>query len=218
MNTSHMMPMNVEAEEAILGGILIDPDAISRVADLLKPEYFAIVAHQRIFSAAMTLMSQGHSSDLMTVTTWLTDHGKLDGIGGLSKLAQLVDRTVSATNIDQYAGLIEEKYRRRKLIQAGFKIAESANQTARDLGEIIAEAETNILSINNRAKSQTTPSVADCLTGVWASLETGSVPGYLTGLHDLDTLMGGLVRKDLTIVAARASMGKTWFAIYLAIQ
>jgi replicative DNA helicase len=213
-----MMPMNVEAEEAILGGILIDPDAISRVIDLLKPEYFAISAHQRIYSAAVTLLTQGHSSDLITMANWLTDRGQLDSIGGLAKLTQLVDRTVSAVNIDQYADLIEEKYRRRQLIKTGFKIAEAGTQTSRDLEEVIAEAETDILSINNHAKAQTTPSVATCLAEVWGSLENSTPPGYLTGLYDLDALMGGLVRKDLTIIAARASMGKTWFAIYLALQ
>ena len=213
-----MMPMNVEAEEAILGGILIDPEAISRIADSLKPEYFAIGAHQRIFTAAMTLFAQGHSADLMTVTNWLTDRGQLDGVGGLSKLAQLVDRTVSATNIDQYGDLIEEKYRRRRLIQTGLKIAEAGNQTARDLEELIAEAETDILSINSNSNSQEFSIIGDCLNEVWASLEAGAPPGYFTGLHDLDELIGGLVRKDLIIVAARASMGKTWFAIHLALQ
>jgi replicative DNA helicase len=213
-----MMPMNVEAEEAILGGILIDPDAISRVADLLQPEYFAISAHQRIFSAAISLMAQGNSSDLMTVTTWLTDHGQLDSIGGLSKLAQLVDRTVSAVNIDQYATLLQEKYQRRKLIQAGIKIAELGNQTARNLEEIIAEAESEILGINSHTNCQEFSTIGDCLNEAWVSLENGTPPGYFTGLHDLDELIGGLVRKDLIIVAARASMGKTWLAIHLALQ
>lgn len=213
-----MMPMNVEAEEAILGGILLDPDAISRIADLLKPEYFAIAAHQRIFSAAFSLFTQGHSADLITVTNWLTDRGQLDGIGGLSKLAQLVDRTVSAVNIDQYADLIEEKYRRRKLIQTGLKIAETGNQTARNLEELIAEAETDILSINTHTNSQEFSTIANCLGETWASLEDGAPPGYFTGLHDLDELIGGLPRKDLIVVAARASMGKTWFAIHLALE
>jgi replicative DNA helicase len=104
------------------------------------------------------------------------------------------------------------------LIKTGFKIAEAGTQTSRDLEEVIAEAETDILSINNHAKAQTTPSVATCLAEVWGSLENSTPPGYLTGLYDLDALMGGLVRKDLTIIAARASMGKTWFAIYLALQ
>lgn len=218
MNTSHLMPTSIEAEEAILGGILIDPTAISRVADLLKPEFFAITAHQRIFSAAMTLLTQGHSTDLMTVTNWLTDHGQLDGIGGLTKLAQLVDRTVSAVNIDQYAGLVEEKYRRRKLIEAGINITQAAGQTARDLEEIIAEAETSILSISTHIKSQEFSIMGDCISGAWADLETGSPPGYLTGLHDLDDLIGGVQREELIIVAARASMGKTWFANHLALQ
>ena len=213
-----MMPMNVEAEEAILGGILIDPEAISRVADLLKPEYFAISAHQRIFSAAMTLFTQGNSADLMTVTNWLTDRGQLDGIGGLTKLAQLVDRTVSAVNIDRYADLVEEKYRRRRLIQTGLKIAETGNQTGRNLEELIAEAETDILDINSHTNLQQISTVGDCLAEVWANLEAGTPPGYLTGLYDLDQLIGGLVRKDLIVVAARASMGKTWFAIHLALE
>jgi len=213
------MMLNVEAEEAILGGILIDPEAISRIGDSLKPEYFAIAAHQRIFSAAMALFTQGHSADLMTVTNWLTDRGQLDGIGGLSKLAQLVDHTVSATNIDQYADLIEEKYRRRKLRETAINIAEAAGQTARDLEEIIAEAETDILSINNcSAGAQEFFTISDCLSEVWASFEAGAPPGYLTGLHDLDELIGGLPKKDLVVVAARASMGKTWFAIHLALQ
>jgi replicative DNA helicase len=213
-----MMPMNVEAEECILGGILIDPDGISRVADLIQPEYFAIAAHQAIYRAAAALLSRGQPTDLMTVTTWLTDHKQLDAIGGLTKLAQLVDRTVSAVNIDQYAALIEDKYKRRKLIHAGIKIAEGGSQTSRELEELIQEAETEILSINSRANSQEISSVGDCLAGVWASLEIGTPPGYLTGLHDLDELIGGLSRKDLIIVAARASMGKTWFAIFLALQ
>jgi replicative DNA helicase len=217
-STSHTLLASVEAEEAILGGILIDPTAISRVADLLKPEYFAIGAHQRIFTAAMHLLAQGHSTDLMVMTNWLTDHGQLDSIGGLAKLAQLVDRTVSAVNIDQYAGLIEEKYRRRQLREAAVNIAEAAGQTARDLEEIIAEAETEILSINNRINSQEFSTIGACLREVWASLENGIPPGYFTGLHDLDELVGGLPRKDLIIVAARASMGKTWFAIHLALQ
>ena len=213
-----MMPMNVEAEEAILGGILIDPDAISRIADSLKPEYFAIGAHQRIFSAAAALLTQGHSTDLMTVTNWLQDRGQLDGIGGLSKLAQLVDRTVSTVNIDQYARLIEEKYRRRRLIQTGLKIAEAGSQTARDLEELIAEAETDVLSINCHSNSQEFSMVADCVPEIWASLEDGAPPGYFTGLHDLDELIGGLSREDLVVVAARASMGKTWFAIFLTLH
>ena len=213
-----MMPMNVEAEECILGGILMDPDAINRVADLIEPEFFAIAAHQTIYRAAIALLSRGQATDLMTVTTWLTDHKHLEAVGGLTKLAQLVDRTVSAVNIDQYATLIEDKYKRRKLIHAGIKIAEAGGQTSRDLEELIQEAETEILSINSRTSSQEISSVGDCLAEVWASLEIGAPPGYLTGLHDLDELIGGLSRKDLIIVAARASMGKTWFAIFLALQ
>ena len=109
-------PQNIEAEEAILGGILLDPEAISRVWDRLLPEAFYISAHKGIYQAAQKLHSQGKPTDLLSVMAWLSDHDLLTRIGGKSKLAQLVDRTVSAVNIDALATLVMDKYLRRKLI------------------------------------------------------------------------------------------------------
>lgn len=211
------MPMNVEAEEAILGGILIDPEAFSRVSELLSPEIFAINAHQIIYRAAATLSSQGKPTDLMSVCNWLINHEQLDKIGGQSKLAQLIDRTVSAVNVDQYALLIEEKYKRRKLIEAGYKIAQLGQELAMPLEDILASAEKQILAINAN-NIQEISSTGDCAISVMADLESGYKPGYSSGLVDLDNLIGGLVKKDLVIVAARASMGKTWFGGHLALQ
>jgi replicative DNA helicase len=214
---SDLMPTNVEAEEAILGGILIDPEAISRVSELLTPEIFAISAHQIIYRAITALFSQGKSTDLMSVTSWLIDHDQLQKVGGQMKLAQLVDRTVSAVNIDQYAVLIEDKYKRRKLIEAGYKIAQLGQELAMPLEDILASAEEQILAINAN-NIQEIWSVSDCMSAVMADLDAGHKPGYTSGLPDLDNLIGGLVKKDLIIVAARASMGKTWFGGHLALQ
>lgn len=214
---SDLMPMNVEAEEAILGGILIDPEAISRVSELLTPEIFAISAHQIIYRALTALFAQGKPTDLMSVTAWLIDHDQLQRIGGQMKLAQLVDRTVSAVNIDQYAILVEDKYKRRKLIEAGMKIAQLGQELAMPLEDILASAEEQILAINAN-NIQEIWSVSDCMSAVMADLDAGHKPGYTSGLPDLDNLIGGLVKKDLIIVAARASMGKTWFGGHLALQ
>ena len=103
-------PQNIDAEEAILGGILLDPEAMGRVLELLRPEAFYISAHQEIYRAAIALQAQGRPTDLMSVTSYLNDHGLLDKVGGQTRIAELVDRTISAVNIDQYAQLVMEKY------------------------------------------------------------------------------------------------------------
>ncbi|MEQ9370665.1 MAG: DnaB-like helicase N-terminal domain-containing protein [Coleofasciculus chthonoplastes F3-SA18-01] len=119
---STLPPQNLEAEEAILGGIMLDPEAMGRVVDLLKPEAFYISAHQEIYRAAWTIYGEDKPTDFMSVTTWLHDHKKLDKVGGQAKIAQLLERTVSAVNIDRYAELVMDRFLRRQLIQSGNEI------------------------------------------------------------------------------------------------
>ena len=114
-------PSCIEAEEAILGGIVLDPEAINRVSDRLVEEAFYIGAHKQIYQAALRLHSQGKPTDLLAVTSWLTDREMLSRIGGKSKLVSLLDRTVSAVNIDALAALVMDKYLRRKLLIAGIR-------------------------------------------------------------------------------------------------
>ncbi|MGK7920558.1 MAG: DnaB-like helicase N-terminal domain-containing protein, partial [Trichodesmium sp.] len=109
MQSERLPPQNIEAEEAILGGILLDPEAINRVTELLRPDFFAIQAHQIIYKAMWQLYNQGKPTDLMTVTSWLADNNQLEKIGGQVKIVQLLERTVSAVNIDQYAALVVDK-------------------------------------------------------------------------------------------------------------
>lgn len=206
-------PQNIDAEEAILGGILLDPDAIARILDILKPEAFYLSAHQEIFRAALTLTNQGTPVDLMSITTWLQDRGLLDKIGGQSKLVQLVDRTVSAVNIDQYAQLVTDKYLRRKLISAGHQISQLGHDTKRDLEHVLDEAEQKVFSITQVRPSQGLTAAADILTKTFSEIEERSVgmalPGLACGFYDLDGKTQGFQRSDLIIVAGRPSMGKT---------
>jgi replicative DNA helicase len=111
--TNDVLPNNIEAEEAILGGILLDPSAMSQVADLLSPSAFFVIVHQQIYATALELYHQDKPTDLMAVSTWLSDRKLLDKVGGQAKLAQLLNRTVSASNIDRYTELILNKYKRR---------------------------------------------------------------------------------------------------------
>lgn len=205
-------PQNIDAEESILGGILLDPEAINRVSDLIRPEAFYLSAHQEIYKAMLTLQSQGCPTDLMSVTSWLRDKGLLERVGGQTKLVQLVDRTVSAVNIDQYATLVMDKYMRRKLIQVGNKIAHLGHETSADLEQILDQSEQEIFSVTQDRPQQGLTVAADILTHTFADIESRSLgmvlPGLSCGFYDLDAMTQGFQRSDLIIVAGRPSMGK----------
>jgi replicative DNA helicase len=217
---AELMPTNIEAEEAILGGILIDPEAISRIAETLRADFFAITSHQIIYKAALDLFSQGKPTDLMTVTTWLADRDQLEKVGGQGKLAELVERTVSAVNIDQYVTLIEDKYLRRKLIEAGNEIVQLGYQTAMPLESVLDQSEQKIFGITQDRQQQDLVSIGETLIYTFKDIEQrheGAIlPGIKSGFYDLDHVTGGFQRSDLIIVAGRPSMGKTSFSVSIA--
>ncbi len=214
---NHLPPQNIEAEESILGGILLDPHAISRVADMLPNEAFYVMAHQQIYQAALDLYHKDQPCDFMTVKTWLKDHRIFTKVGGENKLTQLLDKTVSAVNIDRYATLVVDKYQRRLLINAAREIEELGYDTVTELPSILEQSEEKLFKVTVDEKDPFQPQpIHDCLKDVFNELEEGKSPAYSTGLSDLDKLTGGLTRKDLIIIAGRASIGKTWFSIYLA--
>ncbi len=218
--SDRLPPQNVEAEEAILGGILLDPEALGRIADLLRSEAFYISSHREVYRAMMALQAQGMPTDLMSVTTWLKDRNLLDKVGGQSKLVQLVDRTVSAVNIDQYAALVMEKYMRRKLIQTGGEISELGHDTSTDLPNVLDRAEQKLFGITQDRPQQGLMATADILTATFSDIESRSLgmvlPGLSCGYYDLDAMTQGFQRSDLVIVAARPAMGKTSFTLNIA--
>lgn len=213
-------PQNVDAEESILGGILLDPEAMGRVADLLRPEAFYIDLHREIYKAALALHSQGQAVDLMSITTWLYDHGLLEKVGGQSKLAELVDRTVSAVNVDRYAALVIDKYLRRQLIQAGNAIVQLGHETSLELETVLDQAEQKIFSLTQKRPQQGLVPLSQTLIQAFQEIETrheGAVlPGIASDFYDLDAMTGGFERSDLIIVAGRPAMGKTSFALGIA--
>jgi replicative DNA helicase len=213
-------PQNIDAEEAILGGVLLDPEALSRITDLVRPEAFYLTAHQEIYRAMLALQGQGMPTDLMSVSSWLKDHNLISKIGGQSKLIQLIDRTVSAVNIDQYAILVSDKYMRRKLIQTGSEIAHLGYDTTSALELILDQSEQRLFSITQDRPQNGLMSAADVLTHTFQDIESRSLgmvlPGLSCGFYDLDALTQGFQRSDLIIVAGRPSMGKTSFTMNVA--
>lgn len=205
-------PQNLEAEEAILGGILVDTEAIGRITDILENDAFYLTAHRQIYEAALTLHQAGKPADLMTVATWLADRGTLDEVGGQSRLVELYDRTPGAVNIDLYAQLVMDKYLRRRLIRVGDEISALGHDTAQELPEVLDSAEQKVFNITQARPQDGLVSTAEVLTQTFADIESRSngqtLPGLACGFYDLDAMTQGFQRGDLIIVAARPSMGK----------
>jgi replicative DNA helicase len=217
--SDRLPPQNIDAEEAILGGILLDPEAINRVIDILKAEAFYIGSHRDIFRAAVALHTQGKPTDLTSVATWLKDQKLLEKIGGQAKLAQFVEQTISAVNIDQYAALVMDKYVRRQLITVGTEVAQLGYASDRDLPKILDQAEQKVFGITQSRPQEGLISMDEILTHTFADLENRSLgmvlPGLSTNFYDFDAMTQGLQRSDLIIVAGRPAMGKTSFALVL---
>ena len=213
-------PQNLEAEEAILGGILVDPEAIGRVTDILEGEAFYLAAHRMIYEAALALHQDGKPADLMMVASWLIDRGTLDKVGGQSRLAELYDRTPSAVNIDLYAQLVMDKFLRRRLIRAGNEITGLGHDTAQELPEVLDAAEQKVFNITQARPQDGLVSMAEVLTQTYADIESRSIgqtlPGLACGFYDLDAMTQGFQRGDLIIVAGRPSMGKTSYVLNVA--
>ena len=213
-------PQNIDAEESILGGILLDPEAINRVADFLRPEAFYLSAHQEIYRTMLLLQGQGSPTDLISVTSWLKDQGRLEKMGGQGKLVQLIDRTVSAVNIDQYALLVMDKYTRRQLIRAGNEIAQLGHDSTADLEQVLDQSEQKVFSVTQDRPQDGLTAAADILTHAFSDIESRSLgmvlPGLSCGFYDLDAMTQGFQRSDLIIVAGRPSMGKTAICLNMA--
>ncbi|HEY9782291.1 MAG TPA: replicative DNA helicase [Leptolyngbyaceae cyanobacterium] len=220
LGSDRLPPHNIEAEEAILGGILLDPEAISRVSDRLLSEAFYISAHKDIYQAALKLHNQGKPTDLLNVVAWLSDHNLLEKVGGKSKLAQLVDRTVSAVNIDALAALVMDKYLRLQLIKAGNEIVQLGYQTEQELATVLDRAEQKVFGITQERPQQGLVSLSETLICTFQDIESHhqgiALPGLSCNFYDLDAMTGGFQRSDLIIVAGRPAMGKTSFALNLA--
>ena len=219
MTNNNIPPQNIEAEESILGGILLDPEAMGRIVDLITPESFYVRAHQEIYEAALKLHSQGKPTDFLTVKSVLEDHLLLEKIGGIDKLTQLLDRTVSAVNIDRYAALIMDKYLRRQLISSGHEIVSLGFETTRDLEIVLDESEKKIFGLTQKRPQGGLVPISDTIIQTFNELEKlhnqTALPGIETGFYDLDAMTGGLQRSDLIIIAGRPSMGKTAFGLGL---
>ena len=213
-------PQNLEAEEAVLGGILLDPDAISRIADVLQPEAFYLNAHRQIYRTAVMLHSQGKPTDLTAMSAWLADTGTLEKVGGNNRLVELVERVTSTASIEQVAKLIMDKFLRRQLIRSGNEVIQLGFEKNLPMEEILDQAEQKIFAISQEQPTKGLTPTSEILTSTFNEIESRSlgtsVAGIPVNFYDLDAMTQGLQRSDLIIVAGRPAMGKTSIVLNIA--
>ncbi|OGT79576.1 MAG: replicative DNA helicase [Gammaproteobacteria bacterium RIFCSPLOWO2_02_FULL_61_13] len=222
--TLKIPPHSIEAEQAVLGGILLDPESWVRVADKIHVDDFYRNDHKLIFSAISDLEKDGKPFDVVTVAEWLETHQKLDDASGLSYLVALAENTASTSNISAYADIVRKRSVLRQLIRAASKITESVfNPMGRASEEILDFAEQSVFEISEqqeRGRKNYTP-IKDLLVATLDRVDElfqskNPITGVPTGFSDFDKFTAGLQRSDLIVVAGRPSMGKTAFAINIA--
>jgi replicative DNA helicase len=210
-------PQSLEAEQAVLGGVLVDADALNQVVELLKPSDFYRPAHQAIYEAVLDLYDKSEPVDIITVSEMLKDKEKLDDVGGRSYINDLALSVVTTDNLFYYARIIRDKALLRGLIHAGTEIVCNA-YAEQDAESAIDKAQQAIFQIAQKGMPDDLVHVKDILPTTWAQIEDrhsnkGSLMGVSTGFYDLDNYTSGLQKSDLIILAARPSMGKTAFCL-----
>ncbi len=215
-------PANLEAEQAVLGAILLRAQALDQVADLLAPEDYYRSGHGQIFRAMLDLWGRGEPVDLVTVTALLKERGQLEGVGGPVFLAALSEHVGTAANAAYYAKMVHEKAVLRRLLECTQNITQACLAPVENVEQFLDDAESQILQVaesNIRFGFQPLGSLVDKevqnLEEIWHR-EKGRITGVPSGFPDLDNLTAGFQPGDLIIIAARPSMGKTALALNIA--
>ena len=215
---NRMPPQSVEAEQSVLGALLLDKDAIIKIADILYADDFYDDRHRIIYLSVLALYDERSSLDILTVSNKLEEGGSLDKIGGISYLTTLVNSVPSAAHIVHYAQIVRRKGTLRRLISRATEIVELGFHENTDLETLLDEAEQKLFSVSQKYLKQNFVALSEVLHETFDRLdelhrEKGKLRGVPTGFSDLDNKLAGLQKSDLIILAARPSMGKTSLAL-----
>ncbi|MEM6967531.1 MAG: replicative DNA helicase [Bacteroidota bacterium] len=216
-----VQPQALALEEAVLGAIMLDKDALPVIIDILSKESFYTDAHQAIYSSMLRLFEKSHPVDLLTVTEELRKAGELEKIGGPYYLVELTNRVASAANIEYHARIISQKHIQRELIKVSTKIIRDAYEDTTDVIQLLDDAEQGLFNITQDHMNSGYESMGTLASRALKQMEEVAqkeegLTGVPTGFTDLDRLTSGWQKSDLIIVAARPGMGKTSFTLALA--
>ncbi|MFA5184234.1 MAG: replicative DNA helicase [Patescibacteria group bacterium] len=216
-------PHSLEAEESLLGSLLIDKDAIIRVADTIMPQDFYKDSHKLIYETMKELYGNQEPIDIITLANRLEDKKQLAAIGGRSYLAQLSNAVATSGNITNYANIIQRKATLRRLQQAAAEISSLSFDEEQEIDEILDQTEKKVFGVSRKYLKNAFLPIDNLLTAAFERIDelhrhSGKLRGLSTGFPDLDNLLAGLQKSDLVILAARPSVGKTSLALDIARQ
>lgn len=214
-------PQNIEAEQGVLGAMMIEKEAISKATELLKAEDFYRQDHRVVFDVIVGLFNQNSPVDMVTVTESLRKEGKLEDVGGIQFISYLTNAVPTAANVTYHAKIVEEKSLLRQLINASTEIAATGYEAEDDVANILDVAEQKILAVSNRKMTRDFSPIKDVVMSAVDRIDTlynnkSSLTGLASGFVDLDRMTSGLQPSDLILIAARPSMGKTAFVLNIA--
>lgn len=217
----NLPPQNLEAETSLLGAVLIDQEAMIKIADIVHADDFYMPAHQLIFTAMVDLYEARQPIDLLTLASKLDDNDALKNVGGSAYLTSLVDSVPTASNADHYAGIVAHKATLRRLIQAANKITDLGYNESEQLDGLLDRAEQTLFEVSQKHMKQNFISISSVLADSFDRLDElhrdkKKFRGLPTGFRELDNKLAGLQKSDLIILAARPAMGKTTLALNIA--
>jgi replicative DNA helicase len=217
------VPYNIEAEEAVLGSLLIDPEAIFRVSSFLRPDDFYIVKNGWIYEVILTLHERRQPADFVTVCDELENRQQLEDVGGAAYISTLISAVPTAIHVEAYGHIVERTALRRRLIDAASQIAGFAYEEDQNIDEVIDRSEAVLFGISQRRTSRDLVPIKQVLTDYYDRIaylyeHQGEPLGIPTGFVDLDKLLGGLQRSDMIIIAARPGVGKTSMLLSIALS
>jgi replicative DNA helicase len=214
------LPHNFLAEKMILSCLLVNSEAIEMIKKTVSAEVFYFKNHQEIYKAIIFMSKNNIPIDILTLLTFLQDHGLLQKIGGLKVLIELLSQNPNIIYLEDYIRLIKEKYIRRSLIKLGYETINSSYTTNLSIENIINELENKLLQITNQIKTEKISSSAELVLSIFSELKQKSLnpklSGVTSGFSDLDSLTQGFQKSDLIILAGRPSMGKTALSLNIA--
>ena len=213
-----ILPQNIEAEQAVIGAMLMDRDAIIKASEILVADDFYREAHKVIFNAILEIFNNNKAADLVTVTDLLKRINKLDDVGGIAYLSSLLGAVLTAANVTYHAEIVAEKSTLRRIIRVGTEMVSMGYEAKDEVGVLLDTAETKVLEIANKKKKTDYKFIGGILLETVSNIEKlvhnkAGLTGIPTGYDDLDKLTGGLHPSDFIILAARPSMGKTALAL-----
>ncbi len=221
MDNSRQVPHSAEAERAVLGGLMLDPERIHGVAERIGADEFYREAHQRLFQLMFDMSERGEPVEMVAVVEAVTKAGLDDAVGGIAYVSSLPDNVPSTENLEYYANIVHERAVERRLIDGARQISEETTSGQRELADLLDYAESTIFSITQSRQTRDWSVISEVVDKEFVRIQSlsenrGEVSGIPSGLIDLDRMIAGLHRTDLMILAARPAMGKTALALNIA--